>query len=74
MDRYILRKDGEKFDIQKNFAPWIVAQDQKAAEEVITLLINKTERGPAIDIEDAIGDSDLTVLFNPETRVAYFGK
>lgn len=74
MDNYIIRKDGEKFEIKKNLTPWIVAEDQKAAEEIVTLLINRTERGPAVEIDDAIGDSDLTVLFNAETRIAYFGK
>lgn len=64
MDHYIITQEGTKFKIKKNLADWAEAATQEAAEQIISLLVNSTEKGPAVDIDDAIGNSDLTVCYD----------
>lgn len=74
MDHYIITQDGEKFSIKKNLKDWAVAADQTAAEQIILLLVNSTEKGPAIDIDDAIGSSELSVCYDAQRGTIKFAK
>lgn len=74
MDHYIITQDGEKFSIKKNLKDWAVAADQTAAEQIISLLVNSTEKGPAVEVDDAISGSELNIYYDAQRGAIKFTK
>lgn len=74
MDYYIITQDGEKFSIKKNLKDQAVAADQTAAEQIISLLVNSTEKGPAVEVDDAISGSELNIYYDAQRGAIKFTK
>ncbi len=71
MDKYVLRKVGDNFEVKKNGNSYCTLIGQTNAEHFVKLLIGNTVSGPAVDIEDEIidtryDDRKLTIQWNPE--------